>query len=76
MLIQTGSGTKNGSGAEGRQAQEQANVDANQQREVQRMGSMHISNADSIAGHGAPSPGPYPRVFKLILVQVCQILYD
>uniref|UniRef100_A0A7N0TG73 Cell cycle checkpoint control protein RAD9A n=1 Tax=Kalanchoe fedtschenkoi TaxID=63787 RepID=A0A7N0TG73_KALFE len=52
----SGSGAKSGSGTEGRQAQEEENVNANQLREVQKISRMHIWKADSVAGHGHASP--------------------
>lgn len=70
MLLQTGSGAKNGSGAEGREDQDVADVNAKEQREVQRMGAMHISKGDSVAGHGAHSSRPYPYLFMHRLVIV------
>ncbi|CAM8983142.1 unnamed protein product [Rhodiola kirilowii] len=47
VSIETGSAAKNGSGTQGGQAQDEANVNANPRKEVQGISAMHISKPDA-----------------------------
>ncbi|CAM8911593.1 unnamed protein product [Rhodiola kirilowii] len=58
----SGSAAKNGSGTQGGQAQDEANVNANPQKEVQGISAMHISKPD------ASNRRPYPLLVYIISV--------
>ncbi|XP_050143193.1 uncharacterized protein LOC126618992 isoform X1 [Malus sylvestris] len=52
----SGSGARSGNGAEGGQVQGERNLNANGQREVQRMSKLHISNPASAGGNEPVDP--------------------
>lgn len=56
----TGSGAKSGSGAEAGQVQGERNLNASEQRDIQRFSTMHISKAASAGGNEPVGLNMYP----------------
>ena len=60
--LETGSAAKNGSGAEERQVQMGRNPNTNEEREIQRISTMHISRGAGSAEENVPAqPHSYPE---------------
>lgn len=66
VLLFSGSGARSGNGAEGGQVQGERNLNANGQREVQRMSKLHISNPASASGNEPVDPNAYPKPHYLL----------
>lgn len=66
------SGSGSGIGTEERQVQGETNLNANQQREMQRISTMQISKAASTRENEPADPNMYPTVcFSMSSIQVC-----